>query len=150
MQWIVKNFNCNSDKIIDYDVIPYLDDILLKLKKQKKTREEFEDRVRRELKYHFWGRCQYELIIEIRDNDRIFLLPWVGSRNGEKAAIDVTDDMSFDWKGFAEKHISKKRFGNSAKIDIWDQIDYRFEEFISYCWDGIHARKTRSRKKDGE
>ncbi|MBE6701177.1 MAG: hypothetical protein E7582_04740 [Ruminococcaceae bacterium] len=146
MQWIVKNFDCNKDKIIDYDIMPYLNPYLLKFKKQKKTREEFADAVRSELKYQFWGRCQYELVIEIRDNDRIFLLPWIGSRDNEKVAIEVTDDKSFDWEGFAEKHVSKQRFGNSAKIDIWNQVDYRFEEFISYCWDGIHTSKPRQKK----
>ena len=38
-------------------------------------------------------------------------------------------------------HIKMQIYGNKAKIDIWNQIEYRFDEFIDYCWDEIHKRK---------
>ena len=63
------------------------------------------------------------------------------------AFLDVTDDTSFDWKDFAEMHIKMQIYGNKAKIDIWNQIEYRFDEFIDYCWDGIHKKiSTKERK----
>ena len=143
MKWTVKNYNCNKDKIEDYDLFPYFETFLRELKKKKKTKEEFAKEIRSELMYHFWSRAQYELIVEIRENDRIYLLPWCGCSDIEAAAIDVTDDKDFDWKGFAEKHTKSQVYGNSAKIDIWDQVEYRFEEFVSYCWDGIQTRKRK-------
>lgn len=143
MEWLVKNYDCNRDKIEDYDVMTYLEKFLLELKKKKITGEEFAKSIRSQLMYHFWSRCEYELIIEIRDNDRIILLPWCGCRDVEAVAIDVTDDKSFDWKGFAEQHTKSQIYGNSAKIDIWDQINYRFDEFVAYCWEGIQTRKNK-------
>ena len=87
--------------------------------------------------------------IEIDKDGRIFLNSHFGARRDAEPILDVTDDDSFDWKGFAEKHIKMQIFGDKAKIDIWCQIEHRFDEFISYCWDGIHKRKT-TRKKGQE
>ena len=143
MKWTVKNYNCNKDKIEDYDLFPYFEKFLLEFKKKIETREEFAKAIRSELMYHFWSRAQYELVVEIRENARIYLLPWCGCSNVEAVAIDVTDDKDFDWKGFAEKHTKSQVYGNSAKIDIWDQVEYRFDEFVDYCWEGIHTRKRK-------
>ena len=37
MKWIVKNFDCHKQKIIDYDLFPHFKTFLLELKKKKKT-----------------------------------------------------------------------------------------------------------------
>lgn len=148
MKWIVKNFDCHKQKIIDYDLFPHFKTFLLELKKKKKTQEEFNKAIRSELMYHYWSRCQYELIIERNEEGRIYLIPLVGCYDEKTATIDVTDDKTFDWCGFADKHIKSQIFGDKAKIDIWNQVEYRFDEFVSYCWDGIYKRK--SPKKTGE
>ena len=141
MRWTVKNYDCNRDKIIDYDLFPYFKKFLLKLKKEKKTREDFAKEIRSELMYHYWSRCQYELVIEQAEDGRIYLLPWVGCRDENIAAVDVTDYTDFDWIGFADKHIKNQIYGNKAKIDIWNQVEYRFDDFVSYCWDLVHKKK---------
>ena len=41
MKWTVKNYNCNKDKIEDYDLFPYFEKFLLEIKKKIETREEF-------------------------------------------------------------------------------------------------------------
>ena len=84
--------------------------------------------------YYFWSKCEWELIVEIDNNNRIWLSPWVGCREPENVRVDVTDRKNFDWKGFAEKHISQQRYKNEAKIDVYDQLEWRWEEFINYCW----------------
>jgi hypothetical protein len=58
----------------------------------------------------------------------------VGCRNPDEVKIDVTDEKDFDWRGFANEHIGKQIYKNEAKIDIWDQIEYRFDKFIDYLW----------------
>ena len=119
-------------------MFPYFEAFLLKLKKKKLTREEFAKEIKSELMYHYWSKCEYEIFIEKENDGRIYLLPHCGGREKDVAFLDVTDDTSFDWKGFAEMHIKMQIYGNKAKIDIWNQIEYRFDEFIEYCWDGIH------------
>ena len=138
MKWTVKHYDYNIPAITDYDLFPYFEEFLLKLKKQKLTREEFAKEIKSELMYHYWSKCEYEIFIEKENDGRIYLLPHCGGREKDVAFLDVTDDTSFDWKGFAEMHIKMQIYGNKAKIDIWNQIEYRFDEFIEYFWDGIH------------
>lgn len=138
LTWKVKNYFCNENEIWDYDVLEYRENQVKKLKKKYATKEDFAEVMRREMMWQYWSRCEYEVIIEVDDNNRIWLKPWIGCSDPDSVKIDVTDDTSFDWRGFAEKHISKQIFKNEAKIDIWDQIEYRFDEFIDYIWNYRH------------
>lgn len=136
MSWIVKNFNCNKQVIEDYDVLKYREDQIKKLKKQCATKEEFADKLRREFQWQYWSRAEYELIISIDENEHVWLSPWVGCSHPDKVKINVTDDESFDWKGFAIEHISKQIYNNEAKIDIFDQLTYtvQFDRLVDYLW----------------
>ena len=49
--------------------------------------------------------------------------------------VDVTDDNNFDWKIFAEQHIKKQIYKNKAKIDVYDQLKFRWNDFITYVWE---------------
>ena len=84
--------------------------------------------------YYYWSKCEWELIIEIDDNNRIWLNPWVGCIEPENVRIDVTGREGFDWEGFAKEHINKQIYKNKAKIDVFDQLEWRWSEFIDYCW----------------
>lgn len=137
MTWLVKNFDQNAQKITDYDVLKYREDEIKKLKKKCSTKEEFAEELRRELMWSYWSKCEWELIIELTEDNHILLKPWVGCRD-EEYNIDVTDDTSFDWKGFAAEHIGKQIYKNKAKVDVWDQIFYRWDSFIDYCWNYHH------------
>lgn len=147
MTWLVKYFDCNSQKIKDYDVLKYREDQIKKLKKKCATKEEFAEKLRREFQSAYWSRAEYELIISVDKNNHIWLEPWCGCRNPEDVEIDVTDDTTFDWKGFAVEHISKQIYKNEAKIDIWDQISYQLDYFVDYCWN-YHHKYQRRKKND--
>lgn len=134
LSWKVKNFDVNRQVIEDYDILKYREDLIRKLKKKCDTKEEFSEELRSECMYRFWSKCEYELIIEITDEERILLKPWAGCRDEEDVAIDVTEDTSFDWKGFAEEHISQQRYKNEAKIDVFDQLIWQWDSFVDYCW----------------
>lgn len=135
LTWKCKFFDCNRQIIVDYDVLKYHEDFVKKLKKKCATKEEFAEKMRREFLRVYWSRCEYELIIEITEDERILLKPWVGCRDVEQATIDVTSDTSFDWVGFAKQHIDK-RYGNEEKIDIYSQLTYgdQFEKLVDLCW----------------
>lgn len=136
LSWKVKNFDVNKQVIEDYDILKYREDEIKKLKKKCETKEKFAEQLRRECMYRFWSKCEWELIIEVDDNNRIWLNPWCGCREPEKVRIDVTNDISFDWKGFATEHINKQIFKNEAKIDVYDQLIYgdQFEKLVDYLW----------------
>lgn len=134
-KWLVTNFNCNKQKIEKYDVLRYHEEEIKKLKKKCPTKEEFEKELEIRCKSRFWSRAEYELIIEIGD-EHVLLKPWCGSRD-DNYKIDVTDEADFDWKGFAKKHINPK-YGSEAKIDVWDQLEYRWNEFVDFVWNYHH------------
>lgn len=137
LSWMVKNYETNSNVIKDYDVLKYREEFIKKLKKKKPDKAEFAKEMRSEMMYHYWSRTEYELIMKVTENGRIILSPWIGQRNSDQAEIDVTDNNDFDWKGFAEKIYKRKVYNGEVKIDIWDQIEYRFDDFIDYCWEYI-------------
>lgn len=144
--WLVKNFDINRQVIEDYDVLKYHEDEIKKIKKKCNSKEEFDQNLKSEMMYRYWSRAEYELVIKQTEYGSILLSPWCGCRDEEKATIDVTDDTSFDWKGFAAEHIGKQIYDNEAKIDIYNQLMWQWDDFVDYVWNYHH--KWQRRKKD--
>lgn len=151
LKWNVYRYNFNARKIETYNVLSgkfFLEEVKKIMKKHRdKDRSEFSESLRRETMYHFWSRCEWELIIEITEDNRIFLIPWAGCSEPDEVKIDVTDDTSFDWKGFAEQHIAQQPYKTKAKIDVFDQLNYRWEEYVDYV---LNSGIYRPRKKKTE
>lgn len=151
LKWLVYRFNFNSQKIETYNVLSgkfFLEEIKkIMMKHRDKDRSEFSKVLEREMRYHFWNRCEWELIIEITEDNRIFLIPWAGCSEPDEVKIDVADDESFDWRGFAEKHIRQQVYKTKAKIDVFDQLNYRWEEFVDYV---LNSGIYKPRKKKTE
>lgn len=145
MEWIVYRFNFNSQEIKTFNIFEHgsFYEYIKKAAKKYKTKEEFAEQLRSELRYYFWSRSEYELVIEITEDNNIFLNPWVGCKEPEKARINVANDTNFDWENFAKTHIEKQIYSNKAKIDIYDQIDYVWDEFVEYCWNNRKQLKNK-------
>lgn len=133
---LVKYYNCNANKIEDYDVLKRRESEIKRLKKKCATKDEFAELLRREFMWRFWSKAEWELIIAKTAEGRVILSPWCGSRNPDSEAIDITDDPAFDWSGFADEHIKKQIFKDHAKIDVYDQIMYgdRFNKLVDELW----------------
>ena len=144
--WLVTEFDCNRQEIRYYDILKYREDEIKKMKKKHKMKEEFEDALRREMMYRFWSKAEWELIIERTEDGNIWLIPWCGCRDEQKSKICVTDREDYDWKGFADKHIDT-RYGNEEKIDVYDQLQYVWNDFVDYVWNYHH--KWQRRKTNG-
>lgn len=151
--WNIYHHNFNADKIEVYNVVggKYFFDKLKKMMKKHRDKTDFAKALKGEMMYHFWSRTEWELVIEITEDNRILLSPWCGCREPEKVRIDVTNDTSFDWRGFAELHINKQRYKTKAKIDVFDQLMYRWDEFVDYCWssEAYKPRKKKTVEVDG-
>lgn len=133
LSWKVKIFDCNAQKIKDYDILNgHYKDFVKKLKKKCATKEDFSEAMNREMMWMFCGRCEWELILELDDDDLIWLIPWVGCREPEVASIEVGADPTFDWLGFLRTKNLNSR--DQVKIDVYDQLKYRWEDFITYLW----------------
>lgn len=132
LSWKVKVFDCNAQRIKDYDILKgHYKDFVKDLKKKCSNREEFSKAMDREMMWMFWSRCEWELIIELDENNHIWLNPWVGCREPESVRIDVTEDTGFDWRGFIS---TLYLHNNCDKIDVYSQLKYRWDTFITYLW----------------
>lgn len=136
MKWMAYYYSINRDEIKEFNIFDHwrFKEDVQKLAKKRIKKEDFKEKLRRELLYYFWSKCEWELVIEVAENNHIFLKPWCGCKEPDKVRIDVTDDNSFNWKDFAEKHISQQIYNNEAKIDVYDQVFYVWEDFAEYVW----------------
>ena len=66
--------------------------------------------------------------------------PWISNNVTE---LDVTDDDNFNWVDFYDS-LDKVKYNDNLKIDIYDQVMYRYEEFIDYVWNSYKRRKNKS------
>lgn len=134
MEWMVYNEDFNRHVIEPVNILRNYDDEIKKLKKKSKDYEDFSEQLRREMMWRYWSRCEYEVLMCIAKDGRVILKPWINPRN-EEVSLDVTDDENFDWKSFAAE-CSKKYVSadNATKIDVYDQLDYRWDDFCRYCW----------------
>ncbi len=136
MEWNVYYFDINLQKIDTFNVFKHYS-FLEEVKKEVKKwtdKKIFASELRTSLMYYFWSKAEWELVIEITEDNRIYLKPWCGCRNSEEAKIDVTDDTNLDWQSFAEEHISKQIYKNEAKIDVFDQVMMKWDLFVDYIW----------------
>ena len=144
LSWLVTYHDCNADKIKYYDILKYRQDFIKKLKKKCATKDEFAEKLTSEFRWAYWSKAEWEVIIEIDEDGRVWLSPWVGSR--ENVKVDVTDRIDFDWKSFANEHIGRQIYKNRAKVDVWDQLSFRWSDFIDYLWH-THLRYERDDPK---
>lgn len=142
LEWNVFYYDINRNKIATYNIFRHgrFNKYVEEAFEISKTKEEFAKILRRELMYYFWSKAEWELVIELDEDNHIFLIPWCGCRNPEEVKIEVTNDTSFDWSGFAKKQIERQIYKNEAKIDVYDQIEYVWDNFLEYVWN--------SKKKD--
>ena len=136
-EWWVYIDNFNSRKIEKYNVLKYMAEDIKKMKKKSADKEAFAEQLKQRLMWQYWSRAEYELVVYIVDN-RVYLKPWCGCSEDNLRRIDVTSDTILDWRTFAEAHIDKQNYRYAAKIDIWDQINFRWNEFVDYCWTYRH------------
>ena len=117
-EWNVFYYDINKNKITTYNIFKHsgFNKYVEKALETSKTKEEFAETLRRELMYYFWSKAEWELVIELDEDNHIFLIPWCGCRSPEEIKIDVTNDTRFDWRGFAKKYIKRQIYKNEAKI----------------------------------
>ena len=134
--WEVYRHNFNSDIIEKYNVLSHGTFIKYaqEHKKKNKTKEEFADNLRKELMYYFWSKCEHEVILD-KQGDKYYIKPWAERKQG--ISLDVTDD-EFDWASFYDwvNYLKYSKDGE-IKIDVYDQVMYKFKDFVDYCWEAV-------------
>ena len=109
LTWFVTYYNINSNKIGHYDVLKHREGLIKRLKKQCATKTDFSEKMRREMMYHFWSKCEWELIIEVEDDNHVWLNPWIDCKDLQSVRVDVTN-CKILIGSFLPQHISVNRF----------------------------------------
>lgn len=140
--WYVLIHDFNANTVKPYDVLAYREFLVKKFKKQQVTKEAFAEALRKELKHQYWARCEYEMLLYI-ENNRVYLMPWTGKFTA--GVIDITDNPLLNWTAFARKLLKVRGWPDCAskrtyvKFDIYDQLMFRFDELIDFCWNYKHG-----------
>lgn len=105
--WNVWLWNFNHDELETYDVVPIFMRELERLKKKDlpKTKKEFSEFLNGEAQYHFWSKCEYEMIIH----------GWPVGKKDVK--VDVYDQLILNWDKFVDAFWNNlpKKFKSNSK-----------------------------------
>lgn len=92
MEWNVFYHNVNKQKIETFNIFEHCsfnEDVNEHLKTCK-TKEEFAENLKSKLRYYFWSKAQYEVIVS----------PWCGGKNTKDIKIDIFDQVMNNWDVF--------------------------------------------------
>ena len=87
MEWYVYKCDINRNIVTQWNIFNHKNfyDGCLKLIKNNLSKKDFNERLKQEIMYYFWGKCQYELIIS----------PWVGKAHDIKISVFDQINMNF-------------------------------------------------------
>lgn len=93
LHWFVYIEDINRDKITKYDIfncVAFSNDIKKEYKEYKDNFELFSERVNRNLRYYFWSKAEWEIILS----------DWPPSDSFKEEKIDVYDQVMLNWNVF--------------------------------------------------
>lgn len=144
MEWFVTYENWCGKKFERINILKYYEDFIKKLKKKVSSYEEFSKELRSEMMRRFWSRCEYEVVLK-KENDRLYMLSWPPREN--EVGVDITDNRLFDWNGFFDWKVKQCVSNTECKIDVYDQLFYRWDAFVEYCFLYPHKYQRREERK---
>lgn len=138
ISWKVFNEDINKRKIVEYDVFTHYNFLkglskvfkdIDKLEKaeesQKKIEAEFNERVRRECLYYFWGKCEWEVVLTSWP-------PYITVEEINRLNKEIEDHVK-NWGSPAR--VVSPNLDISMKIDIYDQLQLNWNVFLQYVKD---------------
>ena len=94
MIWNVYYYNFNKNEIEVYNIFEHgsFMEYLKKAYHECKSKDEFAERLKSELRYFYWSKCEWEVLIT----------PWIGRKEPCDLKIDVYDQIMLNWKVFLD------------------------------------------------
>lgn len=120
LSWNVLFEDFNKKEIIYYDIFKggHYEEIAKRLKKLTNSKEEFTEEFKHQLRYQFWGRSEYEVVVTSWP-------PYI-----EKEELDRINQE-------AVKYRTNVNLTVGRKIDIYEQLKMNWQQFIDYVWNNI-------------
>ena len=89
------------------------------------TKEEFAEKLRRELQYYFWSKSEYEIVLTSWP-------PYIDKKELDRLNTEY-EDYNKQWGHYPYKINIRPDIGE--KIDISDQVQNNMTHFVNYLWD---------------
>ena len=110
IEWYVYYHDSNAQKIIKWNVFNHgtFKNEVNKILQEKLNKDNFSEKLKREVIYYFWSKCEYEIILS----------PWTGRADDIK--IDVYDQIMMNFNSFVDYCWSFKleSLENGAKFEM--------------------------------
>lgn len=129
MVWNVYASRLNSEEIEIYNIFDHggFADGVKKLIKKKLPKEEFEEQLRRELSYYFWGRCQWEIVMAE--------FPARIKQEAIEKMLEEREDYKKKYGHYP--YSSHAKIVGVKKIDVYEQVCLNWKHFVDYVWGQI-------------
>ena len=136
LKWIVYYHNVNRDKITTFNIFDHWkfnEDTQKNLKKIK-NKDEFAERLKRDLMYYFWSKYEYEVIVTsfpayITTNELDRLNHEIVLRKEQTNGCVARLDANLE---------------TEIKIDIYTQVMNNWDVFLDYVWNSKQHRTTKN------
>lgn len=94
LEWKVYYHDFNKDEVETHNVFDHyrFHKDLCSLVKKHKIKEGFEEELRRTMKYYYWSKAEWEVLV----------YPWVGRKDSKPIKIDVYDQVANNWNVFVD------------------------------------------------
>lgn len=99
IEWYVYYHDSNAQKIIKWNVFNHgsFKNEVDKILQGKLNKEDFSEKLKREVMYYFWSECEYEIILS----------PWTGRADDVK--IDAYDQIMMNFDRFVDYCWNERR-----------------------------------------
>jgi hypothetical protein len=117
LTWKVKIYDVNKRAIVDHDVLKYRLELIKTLKKKCASRNDFYEALKRDFRWQYWCRSEYELILSV-NKDRIILgslskIILKGQTVWFLIGRDITDEVKLEQEKLM---MGKKRIKEDLKM----------------------------------
>ena len=94
LEWYVYYHNINSQRIETYNIFDHrtFNKYVNQHLEECQTKEEFDNALESELRYYFWCKAEWEIIVS----------PWCGDRDTKEVKIDVYDQVMLNFDLFVD------------------------------------------------
>lgn len=124
--WNVYDFHFSDREFRLFNVFNHrsFTDAVEKLLKTEISKDEFAEKLRRQLQYYYWSKTEWECIITDTQ-------PHISRRELERFINECHSQQTKDAPPLRRFCIN---LADADKIDVYDQVRLNWDEFVDYVW----------------
>ena len=126
MIWNVYYRDINSREIKVFNIFnhSYFREAITRLKKKKLPKEEFTKKLEREVRYYFWSKCEYEVVLTS-------FPPYIDKKELDRLNSEYENFNTMYGHYPLRIDVCPETY---EKIDIYQQLHLNWDVFVNYVW----------------